>query len=86
MQFSLYWSFCCLKLLAVGAVVIAVAVATVAVADKSLWRAFIGAADKKAVFGKTNEATKYLANANDKTMRKPSLLQYFAYEGKKYLV
>ena len=84
MQFALYWSFCGIKLLAEGAV--AVAVTTVAVADKSLWRAFIGAADKKAVFGKTNEATKYLANANDKTMRKPSLMQYFAYEGKTYLV
>ena len=43
-----------------------------------MWRAFIDAgALIKAVLGNTNEPTKYVPAANDKTMRRSSLLQYY---------
>ena len=38
--------------------------------------------DKKAVSGNTNEPTKYVANANDKTARRSSFLQYALLVGK----
>ena len=40
--------------------------------------------DKKAVSGNTNEPTKYVANANDKTVKRSSFFAICAFSGKTY--
>ena len=41
--------------------------------------------DKKAVSGNTNEPTKYVANANDKTVKRSSFFAIWAFSGKTYI-